>query len=182
MRFSYTKGSNKIINQVQSTLGICGGSASGKTTVAKRIIGDLGVPWVCLLSMDSFYKVCCKILLCLLHIVVQIFPYSSHLGLDVILSCVCLLNWHRYWRMSSMNSPCRTNITLTGQVFNIHPLLLLLNFSLLIFSVTYYFICCISLYLFEFRVIWFWHCNWNITKIKGRKKCWGVVDYLQTAI
>ena len=37
--------------------GICGGSASGKTTVAKKIIEDLGVPWVCLLSMDSFYKV-----------------------------------------------------------------------------------------------------------------------------
>ncbi|XP_046856918.1 uridine-cytidine kinase-like 1 isoform X2 [Xenia sp. Carnegie-2017] len=38
-------------------IGICGGSASGKTTVAKKIIEDLGVPWVCLLSMDSFYKV-----------------------------------------------------------------------------------------------------------------------------
>lgn len=37
--------------------GICGGSASGKTTVAKRIIEDLDVQWVSLLSMDSFYKV-----------------------------------------------------------------------------------------------------------------------------
>jgi uridine kinase len=39
-------------------LGICGGSASGKTTVAARIIECLDVPWVTLLSMDSFYKVC----------------------------------------------------------------------------------------------------------------------------
>ncbi len=39
-------------------LGITGGSASGKTTVAQKIIEDLGVPWVCLLSMDSFYRVC----------------------------------------------------------------------------------------------------------------------------
>ena len=38
-------------------LGIAGGSASGKTSVASRIIHELGVPWVVLLSMDSFYKV-----------------------------------------------------------------------------------------------------------------------------
>jgi uridine kinase len=38
-------------------IGICGGSASGKTTVANTIIKKLGVPWVTLLSMDSFYKV-----------------------------------------------------------------------------------------------------------------------------
>uniref|UniRef100_A0A8C0VCR4 Uridine-cytidine kinase n=1 Tax=Cyanistes caeruleus TaxID=156563 RepID=A0A8C0VCR4_CYACU len=36
---------------------LCGGSASGKTTVATRIIEALDVPWVVLLSMDSFYKV-----------------------------------------------------------------------------------------------------------------------------
>ena len=36
---------------------ICGGSASGKTTVANKIISELDVPWVTLLSMDSFYKV-----------------------------------------------------------------------------------------------------------------------------
>jgi len=38
-------------------IGICGGSASGKTTVANKIISELGVPWVTQLSMDSFYKV-----------------------------------------------------------------------------------------------------------------------------
>ncbi|KAK7863873.1 hypothetical protein R5R35_007207 [Gryllus longicercus] len=38
-------------------IGICGGSASGKTTVAAKIIESLDVPWVTLLSMDSFYKV-----------------------------------------------------------------------------------------------------------------------------
>ncbi|KAJ3053899.1 Uridine-cytidine kinase-like 1 [Rhizophlyctis rosea] len=37
-------------------IGIAGGSASGKTSVSKRIIKNLGVPWVVLLSMDSFYK------------------------------------------------------------------------------------------------------------------------------
>lgn len=37
--------------------GICGGSASGKTTVAEKIIESLDVPWVTLLSMDCFYKV-----------------------------------------------------------------------------------------------------------------------------
>ena len=38
-------------------IGICGGSGSGKTTVAKKIIEALNVQWVSLLSMDSFYKV-----------------------------------------------------------------------------------------------------------------------------
>ncbi|KAK6188111.1 hypothetical protein SNE40_004362 [Patella caerulea] len=38
-------------------IGISGGSASGKTTVARKIIEALDVPWVSLLSMDSFYKV-----------------------------------------------------------------------------------------------------------------------------
>ena len=38
-------------------IGICGGSASGKTTVANKIITSLDVQWVTLLSMDSFYKV-----------------------------------------------------------------------------------------------------------------------------
>ncbi|XP_063236971.1 uridine-cytidine kinase-like 1 [Bacillus rossius redtenbacheri] len=38
-------------------IGICGGSASGKTTVATKIITSLNVAWVTLLSMDSFYKV-----------------------------------------------------------------------------------------------------------------------------
>ncbi|KAJ3164481.1 Uridine-cytidine kinase-like 1 [Geranomyces variabilis] len=37
-------------------IGMAGGSASGKTSVSNRIIRNLGVPWVYLLSMDSFYK------------------------------------------------------------------------------------------------------------------------------
>eukprot|EP00123_Amoebidium_parasiticum_P013472 comp21974_c0_seq1/m.31742 comp21974_c0_seq1/g.31742 ORF comp21974_c0_seq1/g.31742 comp21974_c0_seq1/m.31742 type:complete len:495 (-) comp21974_c0_seq1:783-2267(-) len=37
-------------------IGICGGSASGKTTVAEAIIEELGVRWVVLMSLDSFYK------------------------------------------------------------------------------------------------------------------------------
>uniref|UniRef100_H2Z972 uridine/cytidine kinase n=1 Tax=Ciona savignyi TaxID=51511 RepID=H2Z972_CIOSA len=36
--------------------GLSGGSASGKTTVAEKIIQALDFPWVVLLSMDSFYK------------------------------------------------------------------------------------------------------------------------------
>ncbi|KAJ3071555.1 Uridine-cytidine kinase-like 1, partial [Podochytrium sp. JEL0797] len=37
-------------------IGIGGGSASGKTSVANKIIQCLGVPWVVLVQMDSFYK------------------------------------------------------------------------------------------------------------------------------
>lgn len=59
----YTKGrppwydrEGKILKQPY-VIGICGGSASGKTTVARRIIERLEIPWVTVLSMDSFYKV-----------------------------------------------------------------------------------------------------------------------------
>lgn len=38
-------------------IGISGGTASGKTMVAQRIVEQLNVPWVCLISMDSFYRV-----------------------------------------------------------------------------------------------------------------------------
>ena len=40
-------------------IGLTGGSASGKTTVAAQIIERLDLPWVIILSMDSFYKVRC---------------------------------------------------------------------------------------------------------------------------
>ncbi|RUS26565.1 hypothetical protein BC938DRAFT_470597 [Jimgerdemannia flammicorona] len=34
-----------------------GGSASGKTSVSERIIKNLNIPWVVIVSMDSYYKV-----------------------------------------------------------------------------------------------------------------------------
>lgn len=46
-----------FVDLTTSRSGICGGSASGKTTVSQKIIEALDVPWVTLLSMDSFYKV-----------------------------------------------------------------------------------------------------------------------------
>ncbi|CAG8717019.1 35534_t:CDS:10 [Gigaspora margarita] len=38
-------------------VGVAGGSGSGKTSVSERIIANLNVPWVVVLSMDSYYKV-----------------------------------------------------------------------------------------------------------------------------
>ncbi|KAI8983947.1 uridine kinase [Mycotypha africana] len=38
-------------------IGIAGGSASGKTSVAERILKNLNVPWVIIISMDSFYNI-----------------------------------------------------------------------------------------------------------------------------
>ncbi|GAO46993.1 uridine kinase [Saitoella complicata NRRL Y-17804] len=37
-------------------IGIGGASGSGKTTVAQKLIKTLNVPWVVILSLDSFYK------------------------------------------------------------------------------------------------------------------------------
>ncbi|KAI9257086.1 uridine kinase [Helicostylum pulchrum] len=38
-------------------IGIAGGSASGKTSVAERVLKNLNVPWVVIVSMDSFYNI-----------------------------------------------------------------------------------------------------------------------------
>ncbi|KAI9478285.1 MAG: uridine kinase family-domain-containing protein [Benjaminiella poitrasii] len=38
-------------------IGVAGGSASGKTSVAERILKNLNIPWVVILSMDSFYNI-----------------------------------------------------------------------------------------------------------------------------
>uniref|UniRef100_A0A8D0GH88 Phosphoribulokinase/uridine kinase domain-containing protein n=1 Tax=Sphenodon punctatus TaxID=8508 RepID=A0A8D0GH88_SPHPU len=62
-RTIYTAGRPPWYNQTGTpfkeafVIGLCGGSASGKTTVANKIIEALDVPWVVLLSMDSFYQV-----------------------------------------------------------------------------------------------------------------------------
>jgi len=39
-----------------SIIGIAGSSGSGKTSLAYAIIKALSLPWVVILSMDSFYK------------------------------------------------------------------------------------------------------------------------------
>lgn len=81
-------------------IGICGGSASGKTTVAAKIIESLDVPWVTLLSMDSFYKAS------LIWI----------LFLKVLISrCFNLLAF-RYWIKSNTNKQLATNTILTIQM------------------------------------------------------------------
>lgn len=62
-RTIYTAGRPPWYNSDGSTestpfvIGICGGTASGKTTVAEKIIKSLDVSWVTLLSMDCFYRV-----------------------------------------------------------------------------------------------------------------------------
>lgn len=65
--------------------GLCGGSASGKTTVARKIIEALDVPWVVLLSMDSFYKVC--VCFCTIQYVLMVCVHlhaDTHLYANVV--------------------------------------------------------------------------------------------------
>lgn len=39
-----------------SIIGIAGSSGSGKSTLSHAIVSQLNLPWVVILSMDSFYK------------------------------------------------------------------------------------------------------------------------------
>ncbi|KAK1090210.1 Uridine kinase, partial [Friedmanniomyces endolithicus] len=39
-----------------SFIGVAGSSGSGKTSLAYAIIEELNLPWVVILSMDSYYK------------------------------------------------------------------------------------------------------------------------------
>ncbi|KAI4123711.1 MAG: hypothetical protein LQ338_005129 [Usnochroma carphineum] len=40
-----------------SVIGVAGSSGSGKTSLAKAIVSSLNLPWVVIMSMDSFYKI-----------------------------------------------------------------------------------------------------------------------------
>lgn len=42
--------------QNTSIIGVAGSSGSGKTSLSLAIIRELSLPWVVILSMDSFYK------------------------------------------------------------------------------------------------------------------------------
>lgn len=42
--------------QNTSIIGVAGSSGSGKTSLSLAIIRELSLPWVVLMSMDSFYK------------------------------------------------------------------------------------------------------------------------------
>lgn len=39
-----------------SIIGVAGSSGSGKTSLAHAIINELSLPWVVILSMDSYYR------------------------------------------------------------------------------------------------------------------------------
>lgn len=39
-----------------SIIGVAGSSGSGKSTLSHAIVSQLNLPWVVILSMDSFYK------------------------------------------------------------------------------------------------------------------------------
>jgi len=47
---------NKGARTEPLVLGVTGGTASGKTTVCRKIIERLGIPWVVMISMDRFYR------------------------------------------------------------------------------------------------------------------------------
>eukprot|EP01118_Nematostelium_gracile_P008637 TRINITY_DN2865_c0_g1_i1.p1 TRINITY_DN2865_c0_g1~~TRINITY_DN2865_c0_g1_i1.p1 ORF type:complete len:470 (+),score=123.85 TRINITY_DN2865_c0_g1_i1:40-1449(+) len=60
-RYVYTDGrppwyDNQGSIQKPYVIGICGGSASGKTSVCNKVMKELGIQWVALLSQDSFYR------------------------------------------------------------------------------------------------------------------------------
>ncbi|KAL8690180.1 MAG: hypothetical protein Q9218_004313 [Villophora microphyllina] len=40
-----------------SIIGVAGSSGSGKTSLARAIVSSLNLPWVVIMSMDSFYKI-----------------------------------------------------------------------------------------------------------------------------
>lgn len=61
---SHTNGAVSVNQRAQyeppwantSIIGIAGSSGSGKTSLSLAIINELSLPWVVLMSMDSFYK------------------------------------------------------------------------------------------------------------------------------
>ncbi|ORZ16265.1 uridine kinase [Absidia repens] len=72
-------------------IGIAGGSGSGKTSVAERILKNLNVPWVVIISMDSFYNVLTKEQSIQAHQNNFDFDHPSAFDYDLLYECLCKL-------------------------------------------------------------------------------------------
>ncbi len=90
-------------------IGICGGSASGKTTVANKIISELGVPWVTLLSMDSFYKVRFTSKRLSLYVYLSCFKWIIS---ELEVSCVPLLSMDSFYQVKNLSVCLCTSMSL----------------------------------------------------------------------
>ncbi|SAM03094.1 hypothetical protein [Absidia glauca] len=72
-------------------IGIAGGSGSGKTSVAERILKNLNVPWVVIISMDSFYNVLSREQSIKAHQNNFDFDHPSAFDYDLLFECLCKL-------------------------------------------------------------------------------------------
>ncbi|KAI9490878.1 uracil phosphoribosyltransferase-domain-containing protein [Zychaea mexicana] len=72
-------------------IGVAGGSASGKTSVAERILKNLNVPWVVIVSMDSFYNVLKPEQSKLAHENNWNFDHPSSIDYDLLFDALCKL-------------------------------------------------------------------------------------------
>lgn len=91
-------------------IGVCGGSASGKTSVAKKIIEELDVPWVTLLSMDSFYKILSEDALNLAKKNDYNFDHPDAFDFDLLISTL-----RRLKRGKRVEVPCYNFVTHTRE-------------------------------------------------------------------
>ncbi|ORX53580.1 uridine kinase [Hesseltinella vesiculosa] len=72
-------------------IGVAGGSGSGKTSVSERILKNLNVPWVVIISMDSFYNVLSPEQSVLAHKNMFDFDHPSAYDYDLLYDCLCKL-------------------------------------------------------------------------------------------
>ncbi|CDS13427.1 hypothetical protein LRAMOSA05604 [Lichtheimia ramosa] len=72
-------------------IGVAGGSGSGKTSVAERILKNLNVPWVVIVSMDSFYNVLSPEQSALAHANNFDFDHPSAFDYDLLYDALCKL-------------------------------------------------------------------------------------------
>ncbi|CAO3606763.1 unnamed protein product [Cunninghamella blakesleeana] len=72
-------------------IGVAGGSGSGKTSVSERILKNLNVPWVVIISMDSFYNVLSPEQSKLAHENNFDFDHPSAFDYDLLYECLCKL-------------------------------------------------------------------------------------------
>lgn len=107
-----------------SIISIAGSSGSGKSTLARAIVNSLNLPWVAILSMDSFYKVLTPEQQILAHRNEYDFDSPSSIDFDILIECLKDLKAGRRAEIPIYSFEHHRRLDKTDSLYSPHVLIL----------------------------------------------------------